>query len=86
MSILLKNKLKNDINFKIFPFKQKIKRTLPHKQGYYYELILINKGLVFIILKIRDIKLLFKFIFFNLINCIVGSLQKSQMALNFCLI
>lgn len=40
----VKQKIDQDQNFKISRFKEKIKRTKPHKHGDYYELIYISSG------------------------------------------
>ncbi|MFC4870876.1 helix-turn-helix domain-containing protein [Negadavirga shengliensis] len=42
--ILTKEKLESDETFKISRFKEKIKKTRPHKHGGYYELIFLNQG------------------------------------------
>lgn len=42
--IEIKNKLSDGIDFKISPFKEKIKKTKPHKHEEYYELILLREG------------------------------------------
>lgn len=39
-----KQKISEEENFKIAPFKKKIKKTKPHKHGDYYELIYIESG------------------------------------------
>lgn len=39
-----KNKLSNDLSFKISPFKEQIKKTQPHKHEEYYELIFLHQG------------------------------------------
>ncbi|WP_236977327.1 helix-turn-helix domain-containing protein [Membranihabitans maritimus] len=40
----VKQKIRKNQNFKISRFKEKIKRTKPHKHGDYYELIYLNDG------------------------------------------
>jgi len=40
----VKNKLDPGLLFKISRFKEKIKKTVPHKHDDYYELIFLNKG------------------------------------------
>lgn len=40
----VKNKLEYGVTFKISPFKEMIKRTVPHKHDDYYELVFLNRG------------------------------------------
>lgn len=42
--ILTKEKLESNEVFKVSRFKEKIKKTKPHKHGGYYELIFLNQG------------------------------------------
>ena len=42
--INIKNKLDEGLTFKISRFKEKIKKTSPHKHDDYYELIFLNEG------------------------------------------
>ena len=43
-NITLTNKLESDCLFKISPFKEVIKKTVPHKHDGYFELIFISQG------------------------------------------
>ena len=43
-SIPTKNKLDDDLILKVSRFKEKIKRTVPHKHDDYFELIFLNEG------------------------------------------
>ena len=43
-SIPTKNKLDEELIFKVSRFKEKIKRTVPHKHDDYYELIFLSEG------------------------------------------
>src|SRR3989304_1135861 len=43
-SIHTKNKLDGGLRFKISRFKEKIKKTAPHKHDEYYELIFLREG------------------------------------------
>ncbi len=43
-SIPTKNKLDEDLLFKVSRFKEKIKRTVPHKHDNYFELIFLSEG------------------------------------------
>ncbi|MBR9998539.1 MAG: helix-turn-helix domain-containing protein [Cyclobacteriaceae bacterium] len=44
ITIPVKNKLEDEVNFKISRFREAIKKTSPHKHDDYFELIFLNEG------------------------------------------